>query len=314
MADVAAVAQSFGITNVSGMLFEMGENRTPLVNSLPRKSTNSVRFAVNSQYTLNAPEIPAISETASMTAPLITSKPRVQEYNVTQIFQKSFGVSYGKLSNTGTLTGINVSGQASNIQDEWDFQTSVKVKEARNDLELTLLTGVYNEAKTDAEVNKTRGLLAACPAANKIDAEAAPLTLDIMRDVLLKMYDDARDTGGLVALMSPVQKVQLGADIKAAGQSVPSSRTEAGWDYTDIITEVGVVPVVLHPMIPAGKVLFFKPGQCAIVEQPVPGKGNAFTEELARTGAAVKGQFFAQFGLDYGNSGDIYVVENLKVA
>ena len=36
------------------------------------------------------------------------------------------------------------------------------------------------------------------------------------------------------------------------------------------------------------------------VNQPTPGKGNFFVEELARTGAGIKKQLFGQWGLDYG--------------
>ncbi len=308
MADVNAVAQSFGITNVSGQLFEMGESRTPLVNSLARKQTQSVRFAVSSAYELNAPAIPAISETASMTAPAITSKPRTQEYNVTQIFMKSFGVSYAKLSNTATLTGINVANQASNVQNEWDFQSGVKVKELRNDLEYTLLHGEYNEATTDATINKTRGFYAAVPAANK-QVVTGKLTLAAIRDAMVEMYKDNVDVSGMIALVHVSDLVDLGADIVSKGQAQPRDRYEGGWAYTDIVTEVGVISLVKHPLATQGKVLFFKPGQCAIVEQPVPGKGNVFTEELARTGAAITGQLFAQFGLDYANAADLYEID-----
>ena len=35
-------------------------------------------------------------------------------------------------------------------------------------------------------------------------------------------------------------------------------------------------------------------------EQPVPGKGNFFLEELAKTGAGEKYQLFGQIGLDHG--------------
>lgn len=36
------------------------------------------------------------------------------------------------------------------------------------------------------------------------------------------------------------------------------------------------------------------------VEQPTPGKGNFFLEELAKTGAGTKKQIFGQIGLDHG--------------
>ena len=36
------------------------------------------------------------------------------------------------------------------------------------------------------------------------------------------------------------------------------------------------------------------------VYQPIPGKGNFFYEELAKTGASENGQLYGKFGLDHG--------------
>ena len=44
----------------------------------------------------------------------------------------------------------------------------------------------------------------------------------------------------------------------------------------------------------------FDPGIMSPVEQPTPGKGNFFLEELAKVGAGVKYQVFGQIGLDHG--------------
>ena len=44
----------------------------------------------------------------------------------------------------------------------------------------------------------------------------------------------------------------------------------------------------------------FDPFIMAPVEQLVPGKGNFFTEPLAKTGAGEKKQIFGQMGLDHG--------------
>jgi len=52
--------------------------------------------------------------------------------------------------------------------------------------------------------------------------------------------------------------------------------------------------------LPPGTVGIFNPDVISRVEQPVPGKGNFFMEELAKIGAGTKYQIFGQIGLDHG--------------
>lgn len=54
-------------------------------------------------------------------------------------------------------------------------------------------------------------------------------------------------------------------------------------------------------MVPADTVALISLGVCRPVFVPVPGKGNLFFEELAKTGAADKAQIYGQMGLDYAN-------------
>ena len=62
----------------------------------------------------------------------------------------------------------------------------------------------------------------------------------------------------------------------------------------------GTVNIALGEFLPAGTALVLNLNALSPVEQPVPGKGNFFLEELARTGAGTKYQIFGQIGLDYG--------------
>ena len=144
MADT--LATSFGVLNYSGLLFNRNNVRTPLVNALSRKVTNHVEFTVSSEYAQGTPSIPNISEMQSLTAPDAGIVTRKQDTNVTQIFQKATGVSYAKLSNMGTLAGLNVAGQQSNVLNELDFQVGIKMAEMAADLEYTILNGKFNKA------------------------------------------------------------------------------------------------------------------------------------------------------------------------
>ena len=63
--------QSFNCPNYSGLLYNKANTKTPFLNMISGgvKYTNSVEFVCGQYYTSEEGEIPAISETASLTAP-----------------------------------------------------------------------------------------------------------------------------------------------------------------------------------------------------------------------------------------------------
>lgn len=134
-------AMSFGVLNYSGMLFNKGNTRTPLSSIIGgrAKTTNHVEFVTGQEFTSGGGAQPAISESASLTAPDATVVTRAQKTNVTQIFQESVGISYGKMSNMGTLSGINVAGQQANPMNELDFQVAAKMMKVNADIEYTFI-------------------------------------------------------------------------------------------------------------------------------------------------------------------------------
>ena len=149
-----AIATSFGVLNYSGMLFNKGNTRCPLSSILGgrEKTTNHVEFVTGQEYTTAGGTQPAISETASLTAPEATVVTRTQKTNVTQIFHESVGVSYAKQSNMGTLSGINITNQQENPMNELDFQVAAKIQKVNRDIEFTFVQGTYNKATTDATI------------------------------------------------------------------------------------------------------------------------------------------------------------------
>lgn len=293
-------AQSFLVLNYSGQLFDKTNTDTPLVANLPHRNTNSVEFVINSTYATEAPAIPSISETASLTAPNPTYVTRAQETNVVQIFQYTTGVSYQKQANTGTLAGANIAGQQNNVPNEFDFQMAVKTKKARTDLEYTLINGTYNKATTDAQVNKTRGLIEAIKT-NVQDAASGELTFDLLNKLLRTMFKNNAPTDGLIILCDAVTKAQITNNwAKLPGYFLPQSRNVGGLAIDQIITDLGTLGVMVHRMVPAGTALLVNMDVLEVVELPVPGKGNFFWEPLAKTGAGDKGMLYGTAGLDYG--------------
>ncbi len=300
MADTFAT--SFGVLNYSGMLFNKGNVRTPLSSIIGgrAKTTDHVEFVTGQEFTSGGGTQPAISETASLTAPDATVVTREQKTNVTQIFQESVGISYGKMSNMGTLSGINVANQAANPMNELDFQVAAKMMKINADIEYTFINGAYNKATTDATINKTRGLVTAITT-NKTAMASKPLGLWDIADMVKKIYGQNAPTNGLCLWCDATTMFQVNADAVQNGLSVvPASREINGIALSSVVTPIGVVYLYLGEYLPAGTALLLNLDVIAPVFQPVPGKGNFFLEQLAKTGAGEKYQLFGQIGLDHG--------------
>lgn len=301
MADVFAT--SFGVLNYSGMLFNKGNTRTPLSSIIGRKAktTNHVEFAVGQYFdSTGTASQPAISESASLTAPDATVVTRTQMTNVTQIFQESLGISYAKQSNMGTLSGLNVASQQANPINELDFQVASKIQKIQRDIEFTFIQGAYNKATSDATINKTRGLVTAITT-NVTAMSSKPLGLWDIADMVKKIYGQNAPTDGLVLWCDAVTMFQINADAVQNGLTVvPAAREINGIALSSVVTPIGIVYLYLGECLPSGTALLLNLDVIAPVYQPVPGKGNFFLEPLAKTGAGEKYQLFGQIGLDHG--------------
>lgn len=301
MADT--LATSFGVLNYSGMLFNKGNTKTPLSALIGKraKTTNHVEFITGQEYTGGGDgSQPAISETASLTAPDAKVVTREQKTNVTQIFQESVGISYGKQSNMGTLSGANIANQAANPITELDFQVAVKLQKVARDIEYTFINGKYNKATSDATINKTKGLVAAITA-NTMNLSDKPLGLWGVADMVKKIYGGNAPTQDLVLWCDATTMFQINADAVNNGLTViPSSREINGISLSSVVTPLGVVYLYLGECLPAGTALLLNLDVIAPVYQPVPNKGNFFLEMLAKVGAGEKYQLFGQIGLDHG--------------
>ena len=301
MADT--LATSFGVLNYSGMLFNKGNTRCPLSSIIGgrAKTTNHVEFVTGQEYTGGGNgSQPAISESASLTAPDASVVTREQKTNVTQIFHESVGISYAKESNMGTLNGINITNQQANPMNELDFQVAAKMQKVNRDIEYTFINGVYNKATKDTEVNKTRGLVPAITS-NVMALGSKPLGLWNVAEMLKKIYEANAPTTGMALWCDATAMFQLNADAVQNGLTVvPAARNINGIQLSSVVTPMGVVYLYLGECLPAGTAMLLNLDVIAPVYQPVPGKGNFFLELLSKQGAGEKYQLFGQIGLDHG--------------
>lgn len=297
-----ADATSFTVLNYAGLLYTKSNKRTPILNAIGApKYTDHVQFPVSLEYSLGSASQPAISETASLTAPSPTNVTRSQATNVCQIFQETVSVSYAKMSNMGTMSGLNISRDVPNPSNELDFQIARRMEKIANDIEYTFTKGAYNLATTDATINKSRGLINAV-STNVVEySTSTGWTKANLISLFKSIYDNGGNVDDCILLLSSADKVKLTGMYEGQnGYLMPTSRTIGGANIIELVTDFGNVDVVMSPHLSANDVLVFNPRVCAPVEMNVPGKGNFFYEPLAKTGAAEKGMIFGQIGLDYG--------------
>lgn len=301
MSDV--LATSFGVLNYSGMLFNKGNVRTPLSAIIGgrAKQTDHVEFVTGQEYEGGGNgSQPEISENASLLAPDATVVTREQKTNVTQIFQEAVGVSYGKISNMGTLSGINIASQQANPINELDFQVAAKMQKVNRDIEYTFINGTYQKAANDDTANKTRGLIEAITSC-VLPMDGKPLSLWDVAELMKLIYEANAPVSGLALWCDTTTMFQLNADASQNGLTiVPSALNINGIALDKVVTPLGEVYLRLGECLPAGTALLLDLPVIAPVLQPVPGKGNFFLEELAKVGAGSKYQLFGQIGLDHG--------------
>lgn len=298
-----STAMSFGTPNYSGLLYNRGNTRTPFLTAIggKRKVTDHVEFVTGQEYNVGgAGSQPAISEQASLTAPEGNVVTRTQDTNVTQIFHESVGISDAKMSNMGTMSGINIAGQAANPQNELDFQVAATMQKIARDMEYTYINGLYVKATGDATANQSRGMLEAITT-NTYDMAGASMTIGHLVQMLHAIYGANAPTEGLVFWCDTATMMQLNNDALANGMTiVTADRTLNGLSVKEFLTPFGTVFVRLGEQLPAGTAMLVNFDVISPVEMNVPGKGNFYMEELAKTGAGSKYHIFGQAGLDHG--------------
>ena len=297
-----SVMTSHNLLNYSGMLFAKGNAATPFSTLIGGKSRTAQNweFDTSISYEIGGgTSQPAISESASLTAPTPSFTSRQQNTNFCQIFQESLAISYGKESSMKQLSGLNVAGQSANPANELDFQVGVTMKKVTKDIEYTFLNGVKQRGTHDDVPYKTEGIVNAITSV-VANAGGEGLTYWQVATLLATLSDEA-PVNDLVLMARKENIMQLNADAAANKMTViPASRNVNGINISVLVTPFGDIGLMANSFLPEGTAVIVNPTICAPVYMPVPGKGNFFLEQLAKVGAADKYQLYGQIGLDYG--------------
>lgn len=306
MANVNATATTWNCPNYTGELYLIGANQTPFLNMIGGLQGGAIKVAADFQFPLAQPwalesaSQPAITETASLTAPDPWTYVRDQDVNTVQIFHRAVTISYAKQSVMGQVTAdattnlVDITGTQP-VQNEKDFQIAAHMRQIAVNTEYTFLNGAYQKATSAGVAAKCRGIITAATT-NTVAAGTAALTKGMIDQLLRTMAGNGAEFVNPVILCNAFQKQKL-SDIYGYA---PQDRNVGGYNINQIETDFAVLGVVWAPHVPAATLLIADLSVCSPVYLPVPEKGVLFYEELSKTGAAEKGQIYGQIGLDYG--------------
>ena len=308
------VMTSHNLLNYSGMLFAKGNTATPFSTLIGGKSrtTASWKFPTSLVYEIGGGESqPAITETASLTAPDPSFITRSQNVNVCQIFHEALSISYGKEASMGQLSGVNIAGQSANPQNELDFQVGARMKKIAKDIEYTFLNGVYQDGLYDDVAYKTKGIVNAITSI-VTNAGGEALGYWMVATILRQLAGNA-PVNNLVLMAPGINILQLNADALVNKMTiVPSSRNINGINIDTLITPFGSIGIMANDFLPSGTAVIVNPTVCAPVFMSVPNKGNFFLEPLGKLGGADRYQIFGIAGLDFGAEFYHAKITNLK--
>lgn len=306
MPNVNALATTWNCPNYTGELYLIGANQTPFLNMIGGLQGGAIRtvgdfqFPLAQPWALEAASQPAITETASVTAPTPWTYVRDQDVNTVQIFQRAVSVSYAKQSVVGQVVAdattnlVDITG-AQPVQTEKDFQISAHMRQISVNVDYTFLNGSYQQATSAAVAARSRGIITGC-VSNTVNASGAALSKPLIDQLLRTMAANGAEFINPVIFVNAFQKQKI-SDIYGYA---PESRNVGGFSINQIETDFAILGIVWAPNIPTSTLLIADLSICSPVFLPVPEKGVLFYEELSKTGAAEQGQIYGQIGLDYG--------------
>jgi len=300
----AIVGSTWNLPNFIGELYSASPQNTPFLTLMGgpdgarTKVSKNFDFPTSVNYALLAPGQNVVSEQASLVAPAATSIQKAQVTNTCQIHQQAIRVSYNKLASMGRLNGLNTAGEMPEMDDELAFQIEQHLKQIANDMEFSFIQGTYLQAANSATVATTRGMNAVTQlgGGTSVDGAAGALDLTRMQTLFRNMFTAGADFEDVI-LYVPANLKQRISEIYGFA---PADRQVGGLNIQQIETDFARVGVIASRYAPANTVLAIDVAKTYPVFQEVPDKGLLFYEELAKVGAAVSGQLYAQAGLDHG--------------
>ena len=296
MANVSGQATTYNLDNFVGELFFLTAADTPFKTLVA--SVGGIRRVTSKEFTWQTTDNPSPAQPSTVEGadPTYEERDRAEVSNVVQIFQYGVEVNYSKLAAIGQVAAAAapILG-VQPVSNEMDLQEALKLDRAAEDMEVSYLTGTFQNPSNNSTGRKTRGVSTAMTT-NTVAAGTIDLTKDLIDNLLRTMHSNRakfrRPTIFAVAI-----QIQRLNDIY---EFVPESRTVGGANIQTIVTPFGMLDVVLDRHVTNTELLIVDLAFCKAVVMPIPGKGELFLEPKAMTGAALKSMLYGEWGLEYG--------------
>ena len=322
MANDDIVDQTDVSLNYIGPLFVLGANQTPCLNMIGGlngyRPCAAFNFPVTVYASLDSAAQTVVSEdTAIAGSSTARTYDKAQAYNTIQTMLRIIEVSYAKLSDRNTLSGLAISNVDLAVQNELDFQTEMALRQLAVDLEFSILQGQYVARSNSAAEAKTRGLVGTgangAIQTNRVNAGSAALTTANINSLVKSMADNGAPFRNPVMFVNSFQKQKISALYGWAPVAAPGNGL-GGTAVQVIETDFARIPVVFAPKALNSTVTIAEMSELTLRGLPVPGKGAVFREPLAKTAASEKYQLYAQLGLDYGEESHHGVIYGLTTS
>jgi hypothetical protein len=305
MATISGLIHSQNSPEYIGELFVLTPDQAPLATMMGGVGGGADG---DIEYTWQQTANPAVTVNAGAAEgadPTYAGVDRSQIFNVMQIFQYGFDVSYSKAGNRAFL---GVSGAAPDPSlalpinpDEIAFQTRMKMLRLKRELNKTLHSGVYARptggANTARKMRSFEGAVDSAGTPNTIDAAAAALTKTHIEDLLQTMVDASAPLINPVLIVNSFNRRRVSSQY---GTDLPRDRYVGGVRVATIVTDFADLSVVFDRDCTTSHAEVVDLAFCKLRHHPIPTKGSVFVEQMPSTGSSFKFQLYAELGFEYG--------------
>lgn len=233
-----------------------------------------------------------ISKTEGFTVDTFVSSGRAEKSNVMEIFSKAVQVS-------GSAQASNVVG----INDLFASEINDRLTEVKVNIEKKVLAPTnYNDGSTEPFIRRMKSIFEQVDPANVVDITTAPTQADF-KAVVKKLWDAGLGSNEFYCFVNAdFKEIIDGFYANQINYNMPMDTF--GFVANKVITNYGVVNVVLNRHMPVDKILVVDPAYLRLVYLRKP----AF-EMLAKDGDNLKGMVITECSLKVLNSKAVAVAQ-----
>lgn len=233
-----------------------------------------------------------ISKTEGFTVDTFVSSGRAEKSNVMEIFSKAVQVS-------GSAQASNITG----INDLFASEINDRLTEVKVNIEKKILAPTnYNDGSTEPFIRRMKSIFEQVDPANIVDISTAPTQADF-KAVVKKLWDAGLGSNEFYAFVNSDYK-ELIDSFYANQINYNMPMDTFGFVANKVITNYGIVNVVLNRHMPVDKILVCDPAYLRLVYLRKP----AF-EMLAKDGDNLKGMLITECSLKVLNSKAVAIAQ-----